>query len=131
MRVPPWGGAVKYQYSADYWYILAARLIFVLVFQNVVALVTMLIGWCIPDVPRKLSERIRQEAYLTNEIIIKQEMIRARGSQAAQAVRGDATAWDPSLLNVEGPMTPRSANIRRSKSSGPRIDSSSIKPVDV
>lgn len=44
----------------------------------------MLIRWCIPDVPRKLSERIRQEAYLTNEIIIKQEMIRARGSHAAR-----------------------------------------------
>ena len=61
---------------------------FVLVFQNVVALVTMVIRWIIPDVPRKLSERIRQEAYFTNEIIIKQEMIRARGSvRGAQAAR--------------------------------------------
>lgn len=66
---------------------MAARLSFVLVFQNVVALVTMLIRWTIPDVPRKLSERIRQEAYLTNEIIIKQEMIRARGPRGAQAVK--------------------------------------------
>lgn len=48
----------------------------------------MIIRWIIPDVPRKLSERIRQEAYFTNEIIIKQEMIRARGSvRGAQAVR--------------------------------------------
>ncbi len=48
----------------------------------------MVIRWIIPDVPRKLSERIRQEAYFTNEIIIKQEMIRARGSvRGAQAAR--------------------------------------------
>ena len=93
-----------------------ARLAFVLVFQNVVTLVTVFVGWCIPDVPRKLSEQIRQEAYLTNEIIIKQEMIRSRGTQAAQAVnvnriahrvypeflilsncrQGDSTAWSPS-----------------------------------
>lgn len=72
---------VRYNLSADFWYILAARLIFVLVFQNVIAFVSNLIRWCIPDVPRKLSERIRQESYLTNEIIIKQEMIRARGNR--------------------------------------------------
>jgi len=59
---------------------MAARLAFVLVFQNVVTLSVMLINWCIPDVPRKLSEKIRQEAYFTNEIIIKQEMIRAKGA---------------------------------------------------
>lgn len=48
----------------------------------------MAIHWIIPDVPRKLSERIRQEAYFTNEIIIKQEMIRARGTvRGAQAAR--------------------------------------------
>lgn len=59
---------------------MTARFAFVFVFQNIVALSVMLINWCIPDVPRKLSERIRQEAYFTNEIIIKQEMIRAKGS---------------------------------------------------
>lgn len=56
-----------------------------LVFQNVVAVVSTFLRWCIPDVPHKLSERIRQEAYLTNEIIIKQEMIRARGSNNVAA----------------------------------------------
>ena len=122
LREPPWMSN-KYDRSADFWYILAARLTFVLIFQNVVALVTMLIGWCIPDVPRKLSERIRQEAYLTNEIIIKQEMIRARGAHAAQAVKGDATAWNPHL-DSNGPLAAsRNLSIRRSKSSGPRMGS--------
>lgn len=77
----------KYDRSLDYWYILVARLAFVLVFQNVVTLVTVFTGWLIPDVPRKLSEQVRQEAYLTNEIIIKQEMIRARGPHAAHIAK--------------------------------------------
>ena len=90
-REPPWSDK-KYDHTVDFWYVLVARLTFVIVFQNVVAVVTMLVSWCIPDVPRKLSERIRQEAYLTNEIIIKQEMIRATGSGAAQAVKVQVNA---------------------------------------
>lgn len=39
----------------------------------------ILVRWCIPDMPRKLRDQIRREAYLTNEIIIRQEMLRARG----------------------------------------------------
>jgi anoctamin-1 len=46
--------------------------------QNVVAMVMILVRWCIPDVPRGLREQIRREAYLTNEMIIQQEALRAR-----------------------------------------------------
>ena len=84
----------------------------------------MFIRWIIPDVPRKLSERIRQEAYLTNEIIIKQEMMRARGARGAQAVRGDATAWVPRPRSyVESRTTPLfdDAALQRSKSSCPGL----------
>lgn len=35
--------------------------------------------WCIADVPKELSDKIRREAYITNEIIIKQEALRAQG----------------------------------------------------
>lgn len=45
--------------------------------QNVVALVMILIRWCIPDISCKLHNRIRREAYITNEIIIHQEALRA------------------------------------------------------
>lgn len=45
----------------------------------------------IPDIPRKLQEQIRRESYLTNEIIIKQEMLRAHGTSSV----GDSTAWNP------------------------------------
>ena len=39
----------------------------------------MVVEWIIPDVPYKLKERIRREAYVTNEIIVNTELMRARG----------------------------------------------------
>lgn len=37
------------------------------------------IEWVIPDIPANVAEQIRREAYITNEIIIEQEALRARG----------------------------------------------------
>lgn len=70
---------LRYKRPVIYWHILAARLAFVVVYQNVVSMVMTTVQWCIPDMSRQLRDEIRREAYLTNEMIIKQEMIRARG----------------------------------------------------
>lgn len=35
------------------------------------------VRWCIPDMSPKLRDKIRREAYITNEIIIHQEALRA------------------------------------------------------
>ncbi|XP_015432164.1 PREDICTED: anoctamin-1-like [Dufourea novaeangliae] len=75
-REPP-NSSNKYQYSIMFWHVLAARLAFVVVFENIVALVMILIRWCIPDMNPKLRDRIRREAYMTNELIIRQEARRA------------------------------------------------------
>lgn len=61
-----------------YWIILASRLGFVVLFENVVAFVMILVRWCIPDMSQDLRDQIRREMYITNEIIIKQETLRAR-----------------------------------------------------
>lgn len=37
----------------------------------------LVVKWGIPDIPSNLRDRIRREAYITNEIIIKQETMRA------------------------------------------------------
>lgn len=37
----------------------------------------ILVRWCIPDMSPKLRDKIRREAYVTNEIIIHQEALRA------------------------------------------------------
>nr|XP_022909053.1 anoctamin-4 isoform X2 [Onthophagus taurus] len=71
----------NYETTWTFWHILAARLAFVVVFENVVAFVIILVKWLIPDVPKELSEQIRREAFVTNEIIIKQEAIRAKTAQ--------------------------------------------------
>lgn len=80
-REPP-NSSNKYELTAMFWHILAARLAFVVVFENAVAIVMIVVRWCIPDIPKELSAQIRREAYITNEIIIKQETIRAQSASS-------------------------------------------------
>ncbi|XP_071549184.1 anoctamin-1-like isoform X2 [Panulirus ornatus] len=77
-RNPP-GTLEEYKYAPIFWHILAARLAFVVVFENVVCLIIIFIKWLIPDMPFRLQEQIRREAYVTNELIVEQELRRARG----------------------------------------------------
>lgn len=69
---------LPYARTSMYWIILASRLAFVVLFENIVAVVMIMVRWCIPDMSQELRDQIRREAYITNEIIIKQETIRAR-----------------------------------------------------
>jgi anoctamin-1 len=50
----------------------------------VVAVVMILVRWCIPDMSVTLKDTIRREVYVTNEIIIQQETMRARLGQGSQ-----------------------------------------------
>lgn len=59
------------------------KLTFVVLFENVIATISMLIRWLIPDVPRSLRQQIRQHAYLTNELIMQQELKRAKEGLAS------------------------------------------------
>ncbi|XP_064083662.1 anoctamin-1-like isoform X6 [Macrobrachium nipponense] len=77
-RNPP-GTPDEYKYAPIFWHILAARLAFVVVFENVVCLIILFIKWIVPDIPFRLQEQIRREAYVTNELIVEQELRRARG----------------------------------------------------
>lgn len=77
-RLPP-GNPDQYKYAPIFWHILAARLAFVVVFENVVCVIIMFIKWIIPDMSFRLKEQIRREAYVTNELIVEQELRRARG----------------------------------------------------
>ncbi|XP_043249984.1 anoctamin-1-like isoform X2 [Colletes gigas] len=77
-REPP-NSTNKYDYTIMFWHVLAARLAFIVVFENIVALVMILVRWCIPDMNPQLRDKIRREAYITNEIIIQQEASRACG----------------------------------------------------
>lgn len=77
-RNPPDHPDLPYKRPTIYWHILAVRLAFIVVFQNVVGLLTMTVQWCLSEKPRKLRERIKREAFLTEELIIKREAERSR-----------------------------------------------------
>ena len=68
----------KYKRNVEYWHILAARLAFIVVYQNLVSFIMTAIQAAVPDVPRKLSDQIKREAYRTNEMIIKHETDKAK-----------------------------------------------------
>ncbi|GIX71860.1 anoctamin-1 [Caerostris extrusa] len=80
-RNAPWEED-KYSFSDEYWLLLAIRFAFVLIFENLILMLTTLLRWLIPDVPKKLMERIRHENFITNEIMIAQELRRAKGLAA-------------------------------------------------
>ncbi|CAB3375249.1 Hypothetical predicted protein [Cloeon dipterum] len=98
----------RYAKTDLYWHILAARFAFVVVFENVVALVMILVRWCIPDVPRVLRAQIRREAYLTNEMIIAKEAQRARGDKPSPSRSARSTNSLPegsrSRISSNGPV---------------------------
>ncbi|CAH1800011.1 unnamed protein product [Owenia fusiformis] len=77
-RHPPWSSE-KYEYTSQHWHVMAARLLFIAFFENLIVVTTSIIAWLIPDVPRKLQEQVKRESYVTNEIIIQTELERAHG----------------------------------------------------
>lgn len=77
LRNPP-DHQLKYKRPTVYWHIMAARLAFIVVYQNLVGFVINIVQWTIPDIPRKLNDRIKREAYRVNEAIIKHETERIK-----------------------------------------------------
>ncbi|PSN32602.1 hypothetical protein C0J52_15186 [Blattella germanica] len=110
-RNAPWEPH-RYKRPPLYWHILAARLAFVVVFQNVVSIMMMAVQWLIPDTSRHLRDEMRKEAYLTSEIIISQERKRA------QAMHGKVDSGD-FLKGERSGLTNNSAVHRRKPGTSP------------
>uniref|UniRef100_A0A674E017 Anoctamin n=1 Tax=Salmo trutta TaxID=8032 RepID=A0A674E017_SALTR len=71
-REPPWS-AEAYQFSKTYWAVLAARLAFVILFQNLVMFLSLLVAWAIPDVPKNISEQLKREKTLLVDVFLREE----------------------------------------------------------
>ena len=69
----------QYLETDAYWHVLAARLAFVVVFQNCVAAIVLAIKWIVPNLNSDIEDRCRREAYVTNEVIIRSELLKAKG----------------------------------------------------
>lgn len=65
-----------YKRPAYYWKILAARLAFIIIYQNVVASIAQFIDWAIPDRPTKLDSLIKRENFLVSNKIIREEKLK-------------------------------------------------------
>uniref|UniRef100_A0AAY4BSL1 Anoctamin n=1 Tax=Denticeps clupeoides TaxID=299321 RepID=A0AAY4BSL1_9TELE len=71
-RDPPWSPQ-SYQLSKQYWSVLAARLAFVIFFQNLAMFLSMLVAWLIPNVPQSLKEQVKREKAALMELLLAQE----------------------------------------------------------
>ncbi|XP_042190965.1 anoctamin-2 [Callorhinchus milii] len=71
-REPPWSEDA-YDYSKEYWAILAARLAFVIIFQNLVMFLSEVVDWLIPGTPKDISVRIKKEKTLLDDVFLKKE----------------------------------------------------------
>ncbi|XP_040265022.1 anoctamin-1 isoform X4 [Bufo bufo] len=71
-REVPWSEN-KYDITKEFWAVLAARLAFVIVFQNLVMFMSDFVDWIIPDIPKDISEQIHREKVLMVEVFLKEE----------------------------------------------------------
>ncbi|CAL1295181.1 unnamed protein product [Larinioides sclopetarius] len=115
-----------YNFNEEYWHLLAVRFAFVIMFENIILMITTLLRWLIPDVPKKLMERIRHENFITNEIMIAQELKRAKGLATIPEEKGNGEAITAnSNLPTPKTITPNSSpkmNIPKSANASPKIN---------
>ncbi|XP_029944147.1 anoctamin-1a isoform X1 [Salarias fasciatus] len=83
-REPPWSDT-PYELSKEFWAILAARLAFVIVFQNVVMLMSDFVDWLIPDIPKDISQQIREEKSLMVKLFMEKEQGKGKGRAACSS----------------------------------------------
>ncbi|XP_032594153.1 anoctamin-5 isoform X2 [Drosophila grimshawi] len=75
-RNAPWLDQ-PYKRPMIYWKILTGRLAFIVIYQNIIALVQGIIRWAVPDVSARLLKRIKRENFLLREHIIEFEKRKA------------------------------------------------------
>ncbi|KAM9845961.1 anoctamin-2b [Aulostomus maculatus] len=71
-REPPWSQDA-YQFSKQYWSVLAARLAFVILFQNLVMFLSLVVAWVIPDIPKTIVEQLKREKKLLVDVFLREE----------------------------------------------------------
>ncbi|XP_061577581.1 anoctamin-1-like isoform X2 [Cololabis saira] len=71
-REPPWS-STPYEISKEFWAVLAVRLAFVIIFQNIVMLMNDIVDWLIPDIPKDISLQIHKEKILLVDLFMKEE----------------------------------------------------------
>uniref|UniRef100_A0A674PDH8 Anoctamin n=1 Tax=Takifugu rubripes TaxID=31033 RepID=A0A674PDH8_TAKRU len=86
-REPPWSNT-PYELSKEFWTVLAVRLSFVIVFQNVVMLMSDIVDWLIPDIPKDISVQIHKEKILLVDLFMKEEQGKVRNLEKREREQG-------------------------------------------
>lgn len=63
----PYNDTEPYGLSHVYWHVFAARLAFVVIFEHLVFIITAIMQFLIPDVPRELKTQMQREQLLAKE----------------------------------------------------------------
>ncbi|TMS35135.1 hypothetical protein L596_002595 [Steinernema carpocapsae] len=63
-----------YGYSFERWYVLVARLAFVLIFEHFVFLIKAFVAYVIPDIPTKIVIQLQRERHLARQARITQDL---------------------------------------------------------
>ncbi|AWO97765.1 putative anoctamin-1-like [Scophthalmus maximus] len=71
-REPPWSPDA-YQFSKQYWCVLAARLAFVILFQFMSYTAILMVAWGIPDVPKTIMQQLKREKKLLVDVFLREE----------------------------------------------------------
>ncbi|KAK7891486.1 hypothetical protein WMY93_023449 [Mugilogobius chulae] len=71
-RDPPWASEA-YTFSKQYWAMLAAKLAFVIFFQNLAMFLSLVVAWIIPDVPRSLRDQLKKENMMLMEFLVNHD----------------------------------------------------------
>uniref|UniRef100_A0AAR2K4G4 Anoctamin n=1 Tax=Pygocentrus nattereri TaxID=42514 RepID=A0AAR2K4G4_PYGNA len=99
-REPPWSSE-PYQFSRQYWAVLAARLAFVILFQNLVMFMGVLVAWVIPDVPKNISEQLKREKTLLVDVFMNEEKEKLQLIQSLFSKEATQTRQQQSPLSHE------------------------------
>uniref|UniRef100_W5K9D4 Anoctamin n=1 Tax=Astyanax mexicanus TaxID=7994 RepID=W5K9D4_ASTMX len=114
-RDPPWSPE-SYQLSKQYWSVLAARLAFVIFFQNLAMFLSMLVAWLIPNVPRSLKERMKHDKALLMDLLLSEEAEKQRRqSQRPANINITINSPDEDEGNEE-PVVPECSRMLQSQS---------------
>uniref|UniRef100_A0A3Q1HE81 Anoctamin n=1 Tax=Anabas testudineus TaxID=64144 RepID=A0A3Q1HE81_ANATE len=87
-RDPPWAPDA-YAYSKQYWSILAAKLAFVIFFQNLAMFLSMLVAWMFPDVPLSLREQLKKENAVLMEFLLNHDQEACAKSRSSKRWQGE------------------------------------------
>ncbi|KAM4819820.1 anoctamin-2 [Thomomys bottae] len=108
-REPPWAPN-PYEFSKQYWAVLSARLAFVIIFQNLVMLLSVLVDWIIPDVPADISEQVKKEKALLVDFFLREEHEKERAGEGAAGGARRSRGAAPSAGSQPGSPAPSSGS---------------------